>query len=1093
MAGPVKRISVSVDADGRGAIAGFKKVGDAAEEAAARATEAGAKVSAAAVKQADSTAQQAARAAETATAEARAALEAFAEGSEEEYQRATAAAEKSAASAQAAWEKSAAASVKAQSAAAKAVGTDQEAAAAKAAEAAKASSLQAEVMWHTARTASSDAASLAEADASRMAGAVEGATARGGNAFTKLGQAAASWGIPFAGSITKMGDQFAQAETGTAKLGSALSSVGKAVTVGGIVGLAAVGVESVKMAGNFQSAAEHLVTDAGESQSALAGVSKGMLAISAATGTSAADVVNGMYHIESAGQHGAAGISILQAAAQGAKVGNADLDTVSKTLVGTMNSFHVPASQATNMMNQLIAAVGAGDMRMEDLASSLGNVSPIAAAAGLSFAQVGGAIATMTSQNMSAQQATQDLNNLIRNLQKPNDVAKNAMAQMGLNANTVSAQLGQKGLTGTLNELVAAISAHMGPSGMVLQDAFNQSQGAAANMRTELAKMPPAAKQVAEQFAAGSMTVQQYRTAVKAMPVDQQAMLNGFVSTYNQAHKFNQLLTSGAPAAQTFTAALAHMTGGATGLNTSLMLTGGNAATFQTNVNTVAAAAEKSGKNVDNWGKIQQNFNQQLDQARTTVADLGIRFGLFLIPKLQEAAKDTSEVVSWFEQHKTVAEALAGVIGGTLSVAVGAFTINKIAGLVKGVSSAVGSLKSLGNASGDVITRLANLGSTSSTVQAQAAKAVTTVNQSAGAAGANLQAAGTKASQSLETGAATAGGDISAGGATAKTELATAGATAETELTTGGATAAGDLVAAGGEVAAITPEVAGLGAAAAGTEGEMGALAGVAGIAGLSAASAGLLVAFAGLGGYITGKLLKDNGLGGQPSYEGWIQSHQAVANPGQADIGQAKAFTVPTIGKHQAMVNPSTGKSVPLPAGAWYDQHGQVVYPTSTQTENMLNGTTVTMGLIGGKWIQLQSGQTADVSRSTAPNFMGPLPAGPAQHRAAGGPVSAGYGYIVNEHGTEWFQPNIDGTVLPVPLAAGGGGSDAAASSALAGQAAMSFPGMPAGMGGATIIQIENLTLPGVSDANTFEAQIVQKARLTALAGGAAMSRPGG
>ena len=87
MAAGDKRVSVTVDADGRGAISGFASVGDAAEEAAARATEAGAKVSAAAVKQADTASQSAARAAETATAESKAAQDAFVEGATEAYDR----------------------------------------------------------------------------------------------------------------------------------------------------------------------------------------------------------------------------------------------------------------------------------------------------------------------------------------------------------------------------------------------------------------------------------------------------------------------------------------------------------------------------------------------------------------------------------------------------------------------------------------------------------------------------------------------------------------------------------------------------------------------------------------------------------------------------------------------------------------------------------------------------------------------------------------------------------------------------------------------------------------------------------------------
>lgn len=659
--------------------------------------------------------------------------------------------------------------------------------------------------------------------------------------FQRIGQTMGNWGIPLAGSVSKVGDHLAQAQTKGQKFGAAMQEMGKVTLVAGAAGFAALGAESVRLAGNFQSAAEHLVTDAGESQKALGGVEQGMLAVSQQTGTSATDIVNGMYHIESAGYHGAAGLAILKAAAEGAKVGNADLDTVSKTLTGTMRAYNIPASQSVSVMNQLIAAVGSGDMRMQDLASSLGNVAPIAAAAHVSLAQVGGAIATMTAQNMTAQQATQDLANLIRGLQAPNQVAVNEMAQFGLNANTVSSNLGKEGLTGTLDTLTKAITSKMGPSGMVLLNTFNQSQGAAKDLQAELSKMPTGLKNLADGFLSGKVTLKDWRNGIKALPADQSAMASGFLSTYNQAHKFNQLLTSGSPAAQTYTQALSKMTGGATGLNVALMLTGGNTAEFNHNVKNVADAAHKAGKNVDNWGAIQKTFNQQVEVAKTTAGDLGIKLGLVLIPKLEDVAHDTMDVVSWFEQHKAIAEALAGVIGGVLSVAVGAFAVNKLAGMVKGVKSAYKELQTLESTVSRVATTLLQK---FGVIGQSAQQSSQTVSNAASTQATNVENSATQ--METKVAASTAGmetemaGDITAGtvGVDAAAEVEAAGV--EGEL-------AGIPAAAATDVATTETELAGLG-------GE-GALAG-AGVAGLAAGG----VAAVGVGGLAYGldKMITD-------------------------------------------------------------------------------------------------------------------------------------------------------------------------------------------------------------------------------------------
>ena len=96
-------------------------------------------------------------------------------------------------------------------------------------------------------------------------------------------------------------------------------------------------------------------------------------------------------------------------------------------------------------MNQLIATVGRGDMRMQDLASSLSAVTPVAAAAHISFAQVGGAIATMTAQGMSARQATPGPGAHDPVPDSPDQRPATEMQALGLNANTVSKNLGTHG------------------------------------------------------------------------------------------------------------------------------------------------------------------------------------------------------------------------------------------------------------------------------------------------------------------------------------------------------------------------------------------------------------------------------------------------------------------------------------------------------------------------------------------------------------------------------------------------------------------------------------------------------------------------
>lgn len=473
-------------------------------------------------------------------------------------------------------------------------------------------------------------------------------------------------------------------------------------TVGKVAGITALGMGiagalMVKAAGNFQDSTTHLVTDAGESAKNLGMVQAGILQVSTATGTSAKAITDAMYHIESGGFHAQAGLALLKTAAQGARVGGADLDTVSKTLVSTMNAYGMSSTNAatqqrmaTSVMNQLITTVSRGDMRMQDLASSLSSVAPLAAAAHIQFSQVGGAIATMTAQGMTAQQATQDLANTIRALSNPNNVAIHEMNQLGISSNDVAQHLGQRGLTGTIGMLTRAITEHMGKSGQVLMSAFNQSTTAGADLKAMLATMPPQFKTMAQGFMDGKVSAKEWKAELQAQTPVNAHLMSQFAALYEKSHSFSSLLASGGPAAQTYTAALAKMMGGATGLNTALMLTGKNASVFAGNTAAIAVAAKKGGTEVDNWSTIQGTFNFKLDAAKTAAQNTGIAIGSALLPAATSLLAAITAVVApiaeWTARHRTLTVVL---FGGVAAIAATVAAITLAAKAYRAVKGAV--------------------------------------------------------------------------------------------------------------------------------------------------------------------------------------------------------------------------------------------------------------------------------------------------------------------------------------------------------------------------------------------------------------------
>lgn len=379
------------------------------------------------------------------------------------------------------------------------------------------------------------------------------------------------------------------------------------MVLGIAAGAAFAGVKLVDMAANFQQGMTRLQTGAGESASNMKLVSNGILQLAGQVGESTKDLAAGMYLVESAGYHGADGLKVLKVAAEGAKVGNADMRVTADAVTTALNAYHMGAGGATAATNALIAAEGQGKTTLEELAGSLSSVAPIAAVAHVSLNELLAAMATMTSQGTPAANAATYLRQVIGQLSNPTQAAAKEMDLLGLKAIDVSQNLGKNGLASTLTMLTDAIEKKMGPAGTVLVENLTKASKHSTDFQKVLANLPPAQ--------------------------------------------------------QTYIAALARMVGGVKSMQAALQLTGSNMSTFKNNIDVINQKVKTGGDTVEGWSLVQKNFNQRMAEARGTVEALGIRIGTALLPYAQDLLHYTMNAVMWFTRHAQVARDLAIVIG----------------------------------------------------------------------------------------------------------------------------------------------------------------------------------------------------------------------------------------------------------------------------------------------------------------------------------------------------------------------------------------------------------------------------------------------
>lgn len=275
---------------------------------------------------------------------------------------------------------------------------------------------------------------------------------------------------------------FEEAKHSGSSFGSAMSKIGLGVAVVA----AGIAAESVKMAAEFQSATTRLATSAGEQVSNLKMVGSGMLDMAGQVGMSATELAKGMYTVESAGEHGADGLMVLKAAAQGAKDENADLGTVANAVTDVLTDYHLKASSAADVTSKLVESVSFGKTTFESFSKAMANVLPLAGSLHLSLADVSGVLAEMTAHGMTAQRASQNEAQAMRSLIAPSGTMVKEFKLLGITSQEVMQHMGKVGLSGTMEWLSQVAQKGAKSVGQNYTEALKKLMGTAPGLAVAL-------------------------------------------------------------------------------------------------------------------------------------------------------------------------------------------------------------------------------------------------------------------------------------------------------------------------------------------------------------------------------------------------------------------------------------------------------------------------------------------------------------------------------------------------------------------------------------------------------------------------------
>jgi TP901 family phage tail tape measure protein len=222
----------------------------------------------------------------------------------------------------------------------------------------------------------------------------------------------------------KLQRELGRLKTPIERLGALTNALAPAAVIG--LGALAIGAsKSVTEANNLALGLREVVTLTGQTGTAAEatfGEFQTLVAnLSNEFGIAQSVLTGGLYQALSAGVPQENAFTFMQVASTAAIAGVTNVETAVDGLTTIINAFGLESADAEAVADSMFAAVKGGKTTFDELASSIFNVGPAAAAAGVSFEEVNAAIATLTASGTPTSVATTQIRAALVGLQRPSE------------------------------------------------------------------------------------------------------------------------------------------------------------------------------------------------------------------------------------------------------------------------------------------------------------------------------------------------------------------------------------------------------------------------------------------------------------------------------------------------------------------------------------------------------------------------------------------------------------------------------------------------------------------------------------------------
>ena len=215
--------------------------------------------------------------------------------------------------------------------------------------------------------------------------------------------------------IMKLGDSMVDLGSSMESTGAKISGFGTSVTKL-TAPIAAVGAAAVKMASDYENAVAKVYTIMDKSAVSTEQMANDILDLSTKTGRSATELADAAYQALSASVATEKVGEFVEDAVKLSKAGFTQTATAVDTLTTVINAYGYSAEDAQMISERLVQTQNKGKTTVDELAQSMGNVIPTAAAYNVNLDNLCSAYVIMTKQGINTANATTAINGMLTEL-----------------------------------------------------------------------------------------------------------------------------------------------------------------------------------------------------------------------------------------------------------------------------------------------------------------------------------------------------------------------------------------------------------------------------------------------------------------------------------------------------------------------------------------------------------------------------------------------------------------------------------------------------------------------------------------------------